>query len=117
MIAASLGFAPTYQLLALLALLPIERAGELTGLDHHLLSDFPSERGMRRLVEQIASNEGWQFSKGTWAKLAVTIAAKFPQAALPVLKAAKPRLKRHPHGLDKAIEAAEKGVAKAAEKK
>ena len=116
MIGMSVGFAPTYQLIALLALLPIERAGELTGLDYLLLSEFPSESGMRRLVEQIASHVQWQFAKGSWAKLAATLAAKFPEAALPVLKAAKPRLTHYPDGLDKAIEAAEKGVAKAGKK-
>lgn len=115
-IAKGMGYAPIYQRRALLALLPIERAGELTGIEHSLLSEFPSESGLRRLVEQIASNEGWQLAKGSSAKLAATLAAKFPEAALPVLKAAKPRLKRYPDGLDKAIAAAEKGVAKAANK-
>jgi hypothetical protein len=98
--------------LALFSELPPERAGELTGLDYFLVQAFPSESGMRRVVEQIATNEEWQFAKGSWPKLAAELAAKFPEAALPVLQAAKPRLRRHPDGLDKAIEAAEKAHAK-----
>jgi hypothetical protein len=117
MIAKGIGFAPSYQLIALLALLPIERAGELTGLDYHLVSEFPSESGLRRVVEQMTRNEGWQSAKGSWAKLAATLAAKFPEAALPVLREAKPKLNRYRDGLDKAIAAAEKGVAKAGTKK
>jgi hypothetical protein len=99
-------------LLALFGELPPERAGELTGVNYFLVQAFPSESGMRRVVEKMATDVEWQSPKGSWSKLVTVLAAKFPEV-LPVLKKAKPRLKRHPDGLDKAIEAAEKALAKA----
>lgn len=99
-------------LVPILSLLPPERAGELTGLAYFLLSEFPSESGMRRLVENIGRDVEWQSPKGDMSKLATKLAGKFPEAALPLLRATKPKLTRHPDGLDKAIEAAEKALAK-----
>ncbi|MBI5536465.1 MAG: hypothetical protein HY898_27330 [Deltaproteobacteria bacterium] len=106
------GDAPTEHMIALFRELPPERAGELTGLDYFLLEAFPSECGMLRVIAEMASDVEWQWPKGQWAKLVTKLAAKFPAVALPALLAAKPKLARYPDSLDKAIEAAEKALAK-----
>lgn len=106
--------APTVHAVALLRELPPERAGELTALDYFLMKAFPSESGMRRLIEKMASNDQWQAPTGSWGKLLNELAALFPAAALPLVERDKPKLTRHPDAFDKAIQIATKKLAKQA---
>lgn len=104
--------APGDQLIALLRDLPPERAAALTGLHYQLLPLFPSESGLARVLEQMATHEDSQHPSGTWSKIATQLAGKVGESALAMLKEARPRLKRFPEGLDKAIVAAKKAGGK-----